>query len=57
MKTKAVKSKKQLEKIECTICGGNMLQHKCVDCNDDITKKECKDFNGICDRCIWLLDK
>lgn len=42
---------------ECPNCGTLDNQHKCADCGDEITEKECEESGGLCYRCSWLMGK
>ena len=43
----------------CEGCGEDLeaTGHKCVECGDDISEKQCEGSKGLCPQCVWLLDK
>jgi hypothetical protein len=38
----------------CEICGC-VEGHACIECENDITSMECKDQDGLCERCMLAL--
>jgi hypothetical protein len=40
---------------ECPECGGLGGEHQCRDCETDITEKECKEYGGLCQLCLWAI--
>lgn len=43
---------------ECTVCGAqDMDDHRCCDCEQQISAKQCKETEGLCEMCMRLLDK
>jgi len=47
---------------ECPHCNqemGNIQdgEHYCLDCEQELTWRQCVRFEGICPDCAWLLDK
>ena len=51
------KLNEQLQETECERCGGNQLEHRCCDCEAYISEKTCKEYEGYCYQCMWLLSK
>lgn len=49
--------KKEFDKEPCGLCAGTNENHMCNSCEQELTKKECKQFDGLCEQCMWLLDK
>lgn len=45
------------EVLECEGCGREDGMHFCHDCNSEISEEECYENKGLCDQCLWLLDK
>ena len=31
--------------------------HRCCECDAELTEKECKEQEGLCDTCLFLVDK
>jgi hypothetical protein len=42
---------------ECEFCGRDDGEHKCYECDEEFTEKECEHNEGLCPDCTYLLDK
>ena len=42
----------------CHRCNEDITEpHKCSDCGQEISEKECIEYDGLCYQCMWLLSK
>lgn len=46
---------------ECKNCGTSLTDtngvHYCGDCGDELTEETCNKNSGLCNQCVYLLDK
>lgn len=46
---------------ECDTCGLEMgedgQEHHCSDCEEDLTETQCKEWNGLCEGCAYLIKR
>jgi predicted RNA-binding Zn-ribbon protein involved in translation (DUF1610 family) len=45
----------------CEVCevemGEDGQEHLCGDCGEELTEDQCREWNGYCSSCAWLLKR